>query len=250
MMTPRLYTIRISHYAERARLALRFAQVPYEEEGYAPFSHALSLRKYGQTQTPMLQTAEGLLRDSAAICKYADRQKPGILYCDAIASDIAKWETLASGKIGPAIRVIIYGELLQSPKLFRDVLLTRATAAERRAIGLTYPVLGVVIRRGLRIVPTNIERCSRVIDSALTDIAEALRDGRSYLCGDRLGAADVAIAALLSPLARPAQAPELVARSAGWSRRRDAMQATPAGQLIERVYAAAEALPDVRTLLR
>src|SRR5688500_10692304 len=71
-MLPRLYTIPLSHYGERARWALDLAGVDYEERHHVQmFSWAVALRTGGRKTLPVLVTDDGAINDSADIVRWA-----------------------------------------------------------------------------------------------------------------------------------------------------------------------------------
>ncbi len=72
------------------------------------------------------------------------------------------------------------------------------------------------------------------------EIGRRIADGRRYLVGDRLSAADVAFAALAAPVVAPARyggpLPPRRAWPADYARYVDTMRATPAGRFALALY--------------
>ena len=76
-MTPRLITIKASHYCEKARWALERAGIAYQEECHPPGFHILVARRTsGRRTVPVLVTDEGVLGDSSDILAWVDRRLP------------------------------------------------------------------------------------------------------------------------------------------------------------------------------
>jgi glutathione S-transferase len=95
------------------------------------------------------------------------------------------------------------------------------------------------IASGLGINAAGIERSRAKIEQTFARIAERLRDGRRYLMGDRFTVADLTFAALAAPVVLPEQPavpmpPREMFKAA--NPQIDAWRATPAGELVLRLY--------------
>ena len=244
-MIPRLITIPISHYCERARLGLRIAGVAYREEGHIPGLHGLHTRRHGQRQVPLLMTATGVVRNSEAILRYADQLQPECLFPLAHEAEVARICTLADHEIGVPVRTIAYGFVFATPGLFRDLASARCPRSEQVLMRFAHPFLQRMIARGFGVNPKGIARAEQRLGAAVGQLELLLADGRKFLVGDRLTAADISVAALLGPLAIARFDGGLAARSTGLAARRAAYGAALIGQLIARTYAAIDALPAV-----
>jgi hypothetical protein len=76
-MKPVLVTIPVSHYCEKARWALSWANIDFEERPNAPVFHLLANRKIGAGRTvPALATMDGALADSTDILQWIDARMP------------------------------------------------------------------------------------------------------------------------------------------------------------------------------
>ena len=72
---PRLFTIPISHFCEKARWALDRTGIPYREERHVQLVHRLYVRRAGGgTTAPVLVTANGVFTESRDIVAWADRR--------------------------------------------------------------------------------------------------------------------------------------------------------------------------------
>ena len=76
----RLITIPISHYCEKARWALEYLQIPFQEFAQMPPFHQIPAKQYGGTTLPILITGTRIIRDSTEILRYLDTLQPGKLY--------------------------------------------------------------------------------------------------------------------------------------------------------------------------
>src|SRR4051794_29219587 len=80
-MLPRLVTIPISHYGERARWALDYAGIAYREAHHLQmFSWGAAYALGGRKTLPVLVTGAGVLNDSADILRWASDRAAVPLY--------------------------------------------------------------------------------------------------------------------------------------------------------------------------
>ena len=76
-MTPRLYTFAISHFAEKARWALDYKGIEYEEKRLVPGSHIPIIRRIApRTMVPVLVDGELVIQGSSAIIDHVDTLIP------------------------------------------------------------------------------------------------------------------------------------------------------------------------------
>jgi glutathione S-transferase len=237
-----LVTIPFSHYCEKARWALDRAGLRYDESAHLPLFHYPSALAAGGGKTvPVLKTAGRTLRDSTDILRWVDAQLPEArrLFPDepGLHAEVSRWEDLFDDKLGPAARRWGYGHLLPDTALLRTVLQQNVSTAEAVAIRGTYPILRALIRRGLNITP---KTCARSLER-IHGLFAAVSDGREFLVGARLTAADVAFAALSAPALFPDRYTRwLCAREqlpAAMRAEVDRLRATPAGAYALRLYA-------------
>ncbi|MEZ4401562.1 MAG: glutathione S-transferase N-terminal domain-containing protein [Kofleriaceae bacterium] len=243
-MSARLITIPFSHYCEKARWALTRAEVPFLEEGHLPMFTYRALRRAGAARTvPALVTTTGVaLTDSTDIVRFADAHGTAPPLAPPDLPDAAALEDDFDRRLGPATRRLAYFHLLPSVRGFRELIAgAEVPAWERRLARLGRPLVTRLLARGLRIDAAGAARSRGVVDETFAAVAERLRDGRRYLCGDRFTVADLTFAALAAPvLAPPAYQrylPSPAAQSAGFVALVDELRATPAGQFALRVYA-------------
>jgi len=245
-MVPRLITIPFSHYCEKARWALDRAGVHYTEEGHLPVFHARAVRRAGGArQVPVLVTDDGVVADSTRILVWADaRVEPSRrLFPDdpALRAEVSRWEDRFDEALGPHARRWGYGQILPDRAFTTAQLRKNVPAWEHAALRLTYPLTAALLRRALGVSDAGVARSELKIRALFDEVSAALADGRRYLAGDRLSAADVAFAALAGPVLLPdgyarwlfsrAEAPRTMHALV------DALRDTPAGRYAQRVYA-------------
>ena len=72
-MTTKLYTFTISHFAEKARWALDFKRVQYQEKRLVPGSHIPIVKRMAPgTSVPVLRDDGRVIQGSSAIIDYLD----------------------------------------------------------------------------------------------------------------------------------------------------------------------------------
>lgn len=243
-MKPRLVTIRFSHFCEKARWALQRAGVEFDEEFHAPVLHVPAVKKAGgKRTTPVLVLPDRILADSTDILHWADEHGARLYPSDPAArARVEAWEDLFDEKLGPATRRLAYFLIFQTPRAY--VMPTMLAAAsgpgERRLLGPLYPLIRFAMRKSMNIYAKPAERSAAVIEEVCSKVEAALADGRSFLEGDTLTAADVTFAALFAPMLGPpnygAPMPGFLDVPAPFAPVREAMTARPAGQFAARLY--------------
>ena len=149
----------------KVRVALGFKEIPYEFRSIEPADRTEILRLSGQHLTPGMVHGDCMLFDSAAILRYLEanfRDRPPLFG----SSHAEQW-------------------VIEDWELF-----ARATLAA--------PIMEFVHRRvsGGKVDEAMQSRCSRTFAEHATTLIEAL-DGREWLVGDGMTAADVTAAAVM-----------------------------------------------------
>jgi glutathione S-transferase len=193
-----------SHYCRKARLALGFKGIDYTVENLTPGLHALKLKPLtGLTTVPVLlpqmpdSQASDLptldlpkaIADSTQIFHFLEAYQPdppltlGVPQLDAELWAIEDW---FDESIGLASRFVYY-DYRSSP------------AGKRIDPSLSSQLIIQIVRQRQGINAATVRLAEYRLTTAIAFLAQRWQDG--YLVGDRLTAADLAAAALLSPLA-------------------------------------------------
>jgi glutathione S-transferase len=245
--------IAFSHYVEKARWVLQRFSVPFRDRRVLPFVHFAAVYrvhrgKLGRADaassrfsTPVLRTDEGrILCDSAEIVRYvSERFAPKGHHLHPVP-EAAELERHFHDALGPHTRRVAYATLFEQPDLMRQVAQRNADSWQASAFMAAYPLA----KRGLtRVLEIHPERVRASIDQTRREfdvVSARLRDGRSFLLGDRFSAADLAFACLASPAVFPPQysawLPPLDAFSATVRARTLALRDTPAGAFVMRLF--------------
>lgn len=183
-----------SHYCRKARLALGFKGISYQIENLTPGLHALRLKPLtGLTTLPvLLPELDGspvAIADSTQILRFLQTHQPEPTYelADPVLQSQA-WmiEDWLDESIGVATRFVYYH--------------FRANEGKQLDPSFSSQLVIQVVRRQYGINSATVHLAEKRLHIALEELSH--RWQRPYLVGDQLTVADIAAAALLSPLAR------------------------------------------------
>lgn len=206
-MSLRLVTIGVSHFCEKARWALDRTGLAYVEEAHVPVFHLTAKRRWDTNRTlPALVTPDGTIKDSTDILRYCDHHLPEaqrLFPADAgLAGEVADLEDELDERLGPATRVWAYSWAIADTGSMARIVTAGVSGFERAFIRGAGPLVAMAMRRGMRLGPQAIETAEQRIAEVFEALSPRLARGR-YLAGDRFTAADLAFAALASPLVYP-----------------------------------------------
>jgi len=188
-----------SHYCRKARLALGYKRLGYQVENLTPGLHALKLKPLtGMTTIPVLLPQQigqpEAVGDSTRIFHFLDcyQPEPALGFKDSQQNaEVWAIEDWFDESIGVAARFVYYD--------------FRAGEGKQIDPSLSSQAMIRVVRWQYGINRVSVELAKERLEGAIAFLSYcwsqegAAREG--YLIGDRLTAADLAAAALLSPLA-------------------------------------------------
>jgi glutathione S-transferase len=239
---PRLITIPVSHFCEKARWALDRTNLPYTEDGHAPIVHWCTTMPKGTRTVPVLITEGAMLKSSSDIVRWCDARTVGAhLYPTdpSLRREVEELEEHFDAKLGPATRRWAYSYLLPDTRRALEVLSCGIPAGEQRALRRAWPALAAVMTRGMGVNAAGAQRSRERIRAIFGEVSERIADGRRYLVGDRFSAADLAFTALCLPAIAPPQFPFFPLFDSIYPAMRaeiEAFRATTAGQFAMRIY--------------
>jgi glutathione S-transferase len=202
-----LITMPHSHYAEKARWALDWLSLPYTEDPHVPLLHRLATRRHGGRSVPVLVHGARQCVDSTDILVHADSVCGGDrLYPrdPAQRAEVEALEERFDEVLGPHTRRWAYAQLLTHTALLRRMMSRGVPRLEANLLPVLMPVVITVVRNALRITPDSAERSLQRVLGVFEEVGERLKDGRSFLLGERFSAADIAFASLAAPVLLPA----------------------------------------------
>jgi len=245
-MTPRLVTIPISHYCEKARWALDRAGVAYREEPHIQFVHIVAARRAGGGRTvPVFVTDDGTaIGESAAILRWADTQvapERRLYPAGETGVEAARIEAWLDAGLGPDGRLWMYHGTLPVVRDMAPWALAGTPRWERRAFSVLGRLLDPAIRRYLGVDDTAAVAALERVDDVFGAVAVMLGDGRPFLTGERFTAADLAFGALSAPMLMPegygSPLPPLQSVPASLATDVRRLREHPAGRFAARLYA-------------
>jgi cytochrome P450/glutathione S-transferase len=239
-----LTSVHISPFCELARWTLDLAGLAYSESCHVPILNVpFTLRAGGGANVPVVQTPDAIL-DAPQLLEYIDaRARPGSnLYPreGEARRDVEALVRSILDDLGIAVRLYAYANMLPDKRSTYPLMTSRAPAWERALVYLGYPIQAWLMRRALKITPAATEQARRSILSSFESLSARLRDGRPYLAGDRLTAADLVFASMTAPITLPpeygAPLPRFEQLPPPMKETVLAVQATAAGRLALRLY--------------
>jgi glutathione S-transferase len=238
-----LITIPLSHYCEKARWALDWVALPYQQQPHVPLLHRLATQRNEGGSVPLLVHGGRRFVDSAAILDYADQVGGGGLLYPREAErrqEVSALEQHFDAQLGPHTRRWAYGELLSQPKLLRSVWSRGVPRLEASLLPLITPLTRRLVRSTYKITPQSAQRLLERVWEIFTQVDQRLSDGRKYLTGERFTAADLTFAALAAPALFPVEyrgvLPALEAMSATMREQISRFRGTNAGQFALRLF--------------
>lgn len=204
----RLITIPVSHYCEKARWALEYLQIPFQEFAHMPPFHQIPARKYGGTTLPILLTGTQTIRDSTEILRYLETLQPGKLYptepeLHQLGTEL---ETLFNANLGVNARRWGYSAIL-TPELIYPKWTQGVPVWQKLLFPIVFPSMTSIVRKRFQVTETSARESYREIEKVFERVSQVLGDGRRYLLGDRFSAIDLTFAALAAPILQPPEHP-------------------------------------------
>ncbi|MCT7949608.1 glutathione S-transferase family protein [Ancylothrix sp. C2] len=183
-----------SHYCRKARLALGYKKIPYAVENLTPGFHALKLKPLTGLTTmpvllPQLENQPAAIGDSTEILRFLEGYQPLPSFLPASPSLQAEaWmlEDWLDESVGVAARFVYYDFRAGAGKSIDESFFSQL-------------VIGVV-RRQYKINSASVRLAALRLEKAM-EFLRCRWQVSPFLVGDNLSVADIAAAALLSPLA-------------------------------------------------
>jgi len=217
----KLYTFNLSHFAEKARWALDYEGIPYEEKVLLPGPHQFVTRRIaGRTSVPVLDHDGRYVQGSGAIIDYVADHLGGsrLTSLDKTArSKALELEKMLDQAFGRGVQQVLYSALLKDRKTVIDLWSSGGPIWARGFYAIAFPAIASAVKRMYK--TTDVEGVARAKQrfAATFDDLDNVLGTRRYLGGDAPNRADITLAALLAPVCRvpehrvtwPSMPPEL-----------------------------------------
>ncbi|MBD1848124.1 glutathione S-transferase [Cyanobacteria bacterium FACHB-63] len=200
----RLITIPVSHYCEKARWALEYLQIPFQEFAHMPPFYQIAVKKYGGTTLPILITDTQTICDSTGILRYLDTLQPGKLYPSEseLQALTIELETLFNENLGINTRRWGYSTIL-TPELIYPKWTQGVPTWQKPLFPIIFPQVKSIVQKRFQITKTSAREAYQEIEGVFDRVSQILGDGRKYLLGDQFSAIDLTFAALAAPILQP-----------------------------------------------
>ncbi|MBW4470737.1 MAG: glutathione S-transferase family protein [Stenomitos rutilans HA7619-LM2] len=190
----RLLQFSTSHYCRKARLALGYKQIPYTVENLTPGAHVLKLKPLTGLKTvpvllPDMDGEPTAIADSTQILRFLERHQPNPTFFLADPhqqTEAALLEDWLDESIGTATRFVYYD--------------FRRGEGKQIDPSLSSQLVIQVVRWQYDMNPAAVELARQRLAIAFDALVDRWKDS-PHLVGNQLSVADIAAAALLSPLA-------------------------------------------------
>lgn len=238
-----LWHIELSHYNEKARWALDYKGIPHERRAPLPGMHgarAALLTHGAARRLPVLELDGRKIGDSTAIIAALEEYRPDPPLYPEDPDDRARalaLEDRFDEELAPAVRRLVWFHTLPDTDATAAALFTEPSPGKERLLRVTAPVTRRAVAADYGVNAAGAESAWTTMLETM-DLIEATVGPSGYLVGDRFSVADLAGAALFTPLIAPPERPYSPASIApALVPMREELTARPGGQWVMEMYA-------------
>jgi glutathione S-transferase len=244
--SPVMISVPVSPYVELARWTMDRLGVAYAEERHAPVFNTLAARRHrGGMVVPVVDIGASSLTDARQVVDYYEGGAPEALRLypadPAARTEAQELFDECYDVLGVAVRAWAYAYQLPRRASTTRAWIDGVPWHERWIVSLAYPLIARRLGKGLKLHAGSVPEQRVIIDASLERLGARLADGRRYLAGDRLTAADLALATLIAPAVYPPEyrgpLPPLAELPEPMRREIDEIRPHPVAQLALRLYA-------------
>lgn len=204
----RLYTFNLSHFSEKARWALDYEGLPYEEKVLLPGPHQLTTRRVAKrSEVPILQHDERYVQGSSAILDYIAEQLGGskLAPSPAARARALELEREADQAFGRGVQRVVYSVMLEPQHVSKvvDLWVDNGPSWSRTFYKFALPLISRVVQRMYQTTSPELVAQSQEHFVTFMDKLDAELAHAPYFGGDRPSRLDISVAALLGPLCQP-----------------------------------------------
>jgi glutathione S-transferase len=238
-----LWHIEVSHYNEKARWALDYKGVPYQLRTPMPGMHrarALALTRGKHQRLPILDLEGRRVADSTAIIAALEEYRPEPrLYPEDPAERrrALELEDWFDEELGPRTRRLVWHHTLDDPDATVNAVFPNAGEGRKRVMRRLGPVVVPAVRRDYEVHEAGAAEALDGLRRAM-DLIESEVGPEGYLVGSGFTVADLAGAALFTPVIGPPERsylPTIV--PPGLREVRDELEARAGGRWVLEMFA-------------
>jgi glutathione S-transferase len=202
----KLYTFNISHFSEKARWALDYEDIPYEEKVLLPGPHQLvTSRVAPRSQVPVLEHDGQYVQGSSAIIDYVADRLGGTRLTPVDpaqrATALALEKTLDQS-FGRGAQQVLYSALLKDRRTVIDLWSSGGPFWARGFYAVAFPAIASAVKRMYKTADAEgVARAKRGFVTTFDEL-DTLLAKQAFLGGDAPNRSDITLAALLAPVCR------------------------------------------------
>lgn len=203
----RLYTFDISHFSEKARWALDYEGLEYEEKVLVPGPHQLVTRRIARrTSVPVLEHDGHYVQGSSAILDYLDAALGAEKLApagDDARKQARELERRVDHAFGLGAQRVLYSEFLRDRRAVTALWSANGPFWARWFYALAYPGVAAVVARMYGTKDrAAVEQAKREFAQTFDEL-DAVLARQPYLGGDAPSRVDITVASLFAPVCRP-----------------------------------------------
>jgi len=202
----KLYTFNISHFSEKARWALDYEGIAYEEQVLLPGPHQLITRRIARrTHVPVLEHDGQHVQGSSAIIDYVAANLGGTKLTAIDPTERAKTlelEKTLDHAFGRGVQQVLYSAFLKDRGTVIDLWSFGGPFWARGFYRVAYPAIASAVKRMYKTTDAEGVANAKQLFVTTFDELDAVLVKQPYLGGDTLNRLDITLAALLAPVCR------------------------------------------------
>jgi glutathione S-transferase len=202
----KLYTFNISHFSEKARWALDYEGIAYEEHVLLPGPHQLTTRRMARrTHVPVLEHDGQYVQGSSAIIDYVADRLGGTRLTAIAPAERARAlerENTLDQVFGRGVQQVLYSALLNDPRTVISLWSSGGPFWARGFYALTFPAIASAVKRMYKTGDVEGVASAKQRFATMFDELDAVLATQPYLGGDAPDRTDITLAALLAPVCR------------------------------------------------
>jgi glutathione S-transferase len=157
-----------------------------------------------------------------------------------LCRQVEELEDLFDKQLGTATRCWGYFYVIDNYKYIQSRWTPNVPFLEKALFPIVYPFMRQLVRKAYNVNVESSAQAYEQIQSIFEKVNQLLADGRTYLVGDSLSAADITFAALAAPVISPPEHPikysDLQNLPSEITSKINAFRETPAGAFVLRLY--------------
>lgn len=202
----RLFTFNVSHFSEKARWALDYEGIAYDERVLLPGPHQLVTRRIApRTHVPVLEHDGRYVQGSGAIIDYIADTLGGTRLTPADPTrraDALALENKLDQAFGRGVQQVLYSALLNDRRTLIALWSAGGPFWAAGFYAVAYPVVAAAVRRMYKTADADGVARARQRFVAAFDELDPVLEQQPYLGGDAPDRTDITLAALLAPVCR------------------------------------------------